>query len=377
MRERHAGEGQPVSVEDQRPRGFGFRWLAGGIALAIAGAITLATASASAGPQTVNAELSFSGIATTANILGGAQIGVHPGDSVNFVPSTVPTAGLTNIPGLGKALDSLLQTILGKTTGYQITLHLPATFPGGARNVTLGACSKQKNLLVNFPTKGDYTFTWSAVAISPLCLLPANIGSLAGNQLKNAGIALNASNQWVANIHVATNAVPGGISIQLPGVSIAPSLPIVGQLPTIGLSGINLPTIPVTLPSVGGGLPGGGSSSGNGGGINGYTPPPIPIPAKVVPFPNVGVGAGDGSLGGGFDALPTSGATQAVPTTSTGGASQPSSAPSKAPTKEAAVASAHKLTTGQLPVLLAILAIVAFALVTGTYARLYMMKHPG
>jgi len=41
------------------------------------------------------------------------------------------------------------------------------------------------------------------------------------------------------------------------------------------------------------------------------------------------------------------------------------------------VPSAHKLTTGQLPVLLAILAIFALALVTGTYARLYMMKHPG
>jgi len=377
MRESHPDEGRQADVDESRPRGLGLRWLSAGIALAVAGAITLATASASAGTKTVTAELSLSGIATSANILGGAQIGVHPGDSVNFVPSTIPTAGLANIPGLGSALDSLLQTILGKTTGYQITLHLPANFPGGARNVTLGACSKQKNLLVAFPTKGDYTFTWSAVAISPLCLLPTNIGSLAGNQLKNAGVALNATNQWVANIHVATDAVAGGISIQLPGVSIAPSLPGLGQLPTVGLPGLNLPTIPVTLPSGGGGGAGGGQSS-SGGGLGGYTPPAVPIPAKVVPFPNVGVGAGEGSLGGGFDTLPTTADGGSQPTTTNSGGAKPSSAPSKkAPTHEAAVPSAHKLTTGQLPVLLAILAIFALALVTGTYARLYMMKHPG
>src|SRR4051812_37036729 len=365
MRESHPDEGRPTGVDGVRPHGFGFRWLAGGIALAIAGAITLATASASAGTKTVNAELSLSGIATSANILGGAQIGVHPGDSVNFVPSTIPTAGLGAIPGLGAALDTLLQTILGKTTGYQITLHLPANFPGGARNVTLGACSKQKNLLVTFPTKGDYTFTWSAVAISPLCLLPANIGSLAGNQLKNAGVALNATNQWVANIHVATDAVAGGIAIQLPGVSIAPSLPVLGQLPGIGLPGIGQPK---TQNPTGGG-PANGSTSPGSGGLGGYTPPAIPIPAKVVPFPNVGVGAGEGSLGGGFGTLPDTNAGGSQPTPTTTGKTHPSSAPSKkAPNRVAAVTTAHKLTTGQLPVLLAILAIVAFALVTGTYA---------
>ena len=379
MRERHTGNSQLVSVVDERPRGLGLRWLAGGVALAIAGAITLATASASAGTKTVEAELSFSGIATSANILGGAQIGVHPGDTVNFVPSTIPTAGLGSIPGLGSALDSLLQTILGKATGYQVTLHLPATFPGGARNVTLGACSKIKNLPVTFSNKGDYTFTWSAVAISPLCLLPANVGSLAGNQLKSAGVALNATNEWVANIHVATDAVAGGISIQLPGVSIAPSLPGIGQLPTIGVPGLNLPTIPLTIPSLPGGLPGTGSSSSSVGGIAGYTPPATPIPAEVVPFPNVDVGGGTGPLDGGFTSLPTTGnGAGALPTTTDGttGAG-PGKTHATAPSKQAAVAKATPLTSGQLPVLLAILAIAAFALVTGTYARLYMMRQNG
>ena len=96
-----------MSDEQPRPRAVGLRWLAGGVALAIAGAITLATASANAAPRTVNAELSFSGIATTANLLGGAQIGVHPGDTVNFVPSTIPTAGLTILTALGQLLPFL------------------------------------------------------------------------------------------------------------------------------------------------------------------------------------------------------------------------------------------------------------------------------
>lgn len=379
MHPRHAGDGQPVSVEVQRPRGFGTRWLGLGIALALGGAITLATASASASAKTVNAELSFSGIATTANLLGGSEIGVHPGDTVNFVPSTIPTAGLTNIPGVGTALDSLLRSILGSATGYQITMHLPSTFPGGARNVTLGACSKQKNLAVTFPNKGDFTFTWSAVAISPLCLLPTNIGSLAGNQLKSAGIALNASNQWVADIHVATNAVAGGIGIQLPGVSIAPSLPILGQLPTIGLPGLNLGN--QSGGSGGGnGGGGGGSSTANGPGAGGgFTAPVMPVPAMVVPYPNVGAVAGSGSLGGGFSTLPNTAATPTAVSSPTGGTSSAPVVAGPAPrgTHPAPVASATKITTGQIPLLLAILAIAALTLVTGTYARLFMMRRPG
>ncbi|MCW2496682.1 MAG: hypothetical protein JWQ77_2606 [Jatrophihabitans sp.] len=357
--------------------------------MAVVGAIVLATTSASAGTKTVDAELSLSGIATSANILGGSQIGVHPGDTVDFAPSTIPTAGLKNIPVLGAALDSLLQSVLGSATGYQITLHLPATFPGGKRNVTLGACTSTKHLAVTFPKKGDYTFTWSAVAISPLCLLPANIGSLAGNQLKNAGVALNASNQWVANIHVATNAVDGGISIQLPGVSVAPSVPVLGQLPTLGISGVNLPTIPISVPSITSGLGGGGG--GGGGGSSSapatssssytYTPPATTIPQLVVPHPGVHSAAeadAGGSLDGGFgNPLPDTGVTStAAPVNAAAPTSTPAkSTPAKTHTIEPAAS--NKLATAQLPVLLAILAIVALSLVTGTYARLYLMRRNG
>jgi hypothetical protein len=359
-------------------RGFGLRWLAAGVVLTLGGAITLALAPAGADTKTVNAELSLSGIATTANILGGSQIGVHPGDTVEFSPSTIPTAGLANIPALGTALDSLLQSILGTATGYQITAHFPANFPGGKQDVTMGACTKTKHIAMTFPTAGVYDFTWSAVAISPLCVLPASIGSLAGNQLKTAGVALNASNQWVGAIVVGNNVNPGGISIQLPGVSIAPSLPGVGQLPTLGVPGINLPTIPVTVPSLGG-LPGVGGSSGSSttpaGGYT-YTPPPTTVPEMVVPHPDDGDGGnGDlGDLGGSFgSALPTiSGAT---PTASVPAGGSTAS-PAKKSTKHVELAASNKLASAGIPLLLMIIAIVALTLVTGTYARLYLMRRP-
>jgi hypothetical protein len=353
-------------------RTTGMRVLAGGIALAVGGAIALALAPASSADaaKTVPAELSLSGISTTANILGGSQIGVHPGDTVDFAPSTVPTAGLTNIPVLGKALDSLLQSILGSATGYQITVNFPATFPGGKRDVTMGACTKTKHLAVTFPSDGNYDFTWSAVAISPLCLLPASIGSLAGNQLKNAGVALNASNQWVGRIAVGANVSPGGISIQLPGVSLAPSLPVVGQLPTLGLPGLNLPTLGVTVPTVGG-----SGSTTPGGGFT-YTPPPTTVPEMVVPHPQDGNGGdggvGLGNLGGDLPSVSTS--SSATSAGSGSGQSSAAPSPTKKPSKHVELASTNKLSTAQVPALLAILAILALSLVTGTYARLYLMR---
>jgi hypothetical protein len=366
-------QGRQYDAAQRRPV---LRVLAGGVALAIGGAIALALAPASSAEtaKTVNAELSLSGISTTANILGGSRIGVHPGDTVDFAPSTIPTAGLTNIPVLGTALDSLLQSILGTATGYQITAHFPATFPGGKRDVTMGACTKTKHLPVVFPKDGNYDFTWSAVAISPLCLLPANIGSLAGNQLKNAGVALNATNQWVGRIAVGANVSPGGISIQLPGVSIAPSLPLIGQGPTVGLPGLNLPTLGLTVPSIGG-------SSGSGGGTQtggfSYTPPPTTVPEMVVPHPqdgNVGDGGvGLGNLGGD---LPSVSATSSAPGVASGQSQSPSApATTKKPAKHVQLAATNKVSAAQVPALLAILAIIALTLVTGTYARLYLMRH--
>src|SRR6266536_1666580 len=213
---------------------------------------------------TVTAQLSFSGLATASSPTGGSVVGIHPGDSVDLKPATVPTQGLD---ALGFPLGDVLGGVLGSTTGYQVVLHLPSTFPGGKRDVKLGACSCQQDLKVNFPTTGTYSFTWSAYAMDVLCLSGTAI-TLDGNAAKQYGIALNASSQWIGSIVVATDPPTGGISVQLPGVSVAPSVGGV-QLPTVGVSGTALPTVPLTPPSLGLGLPSGSTPTAPSGGSSG------------------------------------------------------------------------------------------------------------
>ena len=121
-------------------------------------------------------------------------------------------------------------------------------------------------------TAGTYNFTWNIQYVLP-GLLGCKANGLSNgdlNLLKGAGVALNASEQWVGQVVAAADPPKGGIGLQLPGIKIAPSLPVVGQLPTLGVT-IPALQLPVTLPSLpnlpgGGGGGSGGSSGGNGGG---------------------------------------------------------------------------------------------------------------
>ena len=371
------------------PRRIGMRWIAGALGLVVAGVTALALAPASAGATTVNAQLSLSGVATQGNILGGTQVGVHPGDTVNFQAAAVPTAGLDNIPVLGPLLDDLVTTLLH--TSYQVVVHLPASFPGGKRDVTLGGptsgpCKGLPSLPVNFPTIGTYNFTWTVQYVLPNLLGCAknSLGSSDLNLLKSVGVALNSTNQWVGQIVVATNPPPPGISIQLPGVSVAPSLPIVGQAPTIGINGINVPTIPVNVPSLIPTLPGGGGSSGGSGG--GSSTPPGGgstgtevecVPCVVVPSVGLGGGGAGGGGGGNFSPGADNGLVGGIrnPVTQpsvTATVTMPGE-PSKTTTKRVDLAS-NKAPAAQVPVVLAIIAIIALSLVTATYARLYLLR---
>lgn len=374
--------------ESERSRGL--RLFAASAGLAIAGATVLAMAPANASGATVDAQLSLSGVATKDNILGGTTIGVHPGDKVDFKASALPTAGLDNIPALGTLLNGVLGSLTAST--FQVVLHLPANFPGGKRDVTLGGptsgdCKGASDLPVAFPKAGTYQFTWQVEYITPgllgLGCKQNGVNSASLNALKSAGVALNASNSWVGQIVAAADPPTGGISIQLPGISVAPSLPVVGQLPTVGVSPINVPTIPVTIPKLPG-LPGSkttGSNPGQGGNAGSgstYTPPGLSIPQEVVPS---GDGNGPGTVNNtGFgNALPNLGGGNGGGgnvTTSTGANGQvttlgPGNSQQKAKSVELA---ANPSPSAQMPVLLAIIAIIALSLVTATYARLYLLR---
>lgn len=363
------------------------RLLAGvaGLGVAVGAVIIAHPAGAS---TTVPAQLALSGIVTGKSPVGGSVVGIHPGDAVDFkaAPAGLSTEGLNN---LGIPLGDLLGSIVGTLAGYQVVMHLPATFPGGKRDVKLGPCGGKSDLKVSFPTKGTYSFTWSAYSVTVLPLLGCQLNQLHldGNQLKQAGIALTASNQWVGKIVVATDPPNGGISVQLPSVGADPN---VGgaQLPHVGLPGVNAPTIPVSPPSASLGLstpkpspstpPAGGSSLPSG--VN-YTPPGGMIQDSVVPK---GYGGEDGGhqpgdlnsvllngLSGGTGVVP--GPLGDLPGgNASGGASGKGAVPSRG--GQPIDLASNKAPAGQMPVLLAILAIIALSLVTATYARLYLMR---
>lgn len=374
----------------RRPR---MRWLVGAAGVSVAAATLLAFAPAGAA-ATVNAQLSVTGVATSTSVLGGSEIGVHPGDTVDFKASAVPTAGLDNIPALGPVLSSLLDTLLGQ---YQVVVSFGSSFPGGAQTVTLGgptkgACAGLPQKAFTFPDRGTYSFTWKVQYVLPLLLGCSKNGVSDANLnlLAKAGVALNATNSWVGRVVVADNPPKGGISIQLPGASIAPN--IGGhQFPTLGVPGITLPTLNVPVPNLDNVKPGAGSSSGHGAKPGGAStavtdiPNVIPVPAEVVPqgdndavFGGGGFNAGalpqaGSELGGSAAGLPVStpsgSAAAGVSSKPTGSAQQKSTGKHK--TIELASGTSA---TGQLSVVLAIIAIIALTLVAATYARLYVLR---
>jgi hypothetical protein len=371
--------GRHQAPTGRRPR---LRWLVGVAGAAIAGATVLALQPASAA-DTVNAQLSVTGVSTKANILGGSVIGIHPGETVNFKASALPTAGLENIPKLGPVLEDLLSTALGQ---YQVVVSFGPAFPGGAQTVTLGGpktgkCAGLPAKSITFADKGTYTFTWKVQYVLPLLLGCAKNGVSDAdlNLLAKAGVALNAKNSWVGKVVVADNPPAGGISIQLPGVSVAPN--IAGhQLPTIGVPGITLPTLGLTVPNLAGGQGSGTAppssastgqqSTGTGSGAE------IPVPALVVPGPNsIPWGGGGGYAGAaGGNAAAAQSSPAALPTA----AAQP--ARLKAPSQDSTGKhktidlAASRPSTGEVWVVLAIVAVIALTFVAATYARLYMLK---
>lgn len=349
---------------------------------------------AGAASSTAKVQLSLTGLADSKNPVGGSVIGIRPGMKVQLSSASVPTAGL-NVLGL----DNLLGSLTNKLADFQITADL-SKLPGGKKNTVLKGSSKAT---FAFPKVGTYKFTWTAQSVQ---LLGGLLGGskltnikLNGNQLEKAGVKLNANNQYVGSIVVAKNPPKGGLSIQLPAISAEPEAPIVGKLPRVNIPGVNLPT--VTVPSLGNlapNLPGGnGGGNGGGGGSTG-TPSTAPSssgleaykdPGKTVP--EMIVPGGSGADSGGSADFTSNGFAGLLPTTggtgdsvqarnvsegsgsSGGNGSSDGSAP-KSDTETVELAADSGTPSGQLPVLLAILAILALALVAGTYARLYLLK---
>lgn len=362
----------------------GLSWL---IALTgVAALLALLLGPAAAGAATTDdAQLSLTGVVDSNNPAGGSQIGIRPGNSVSFTASAAPTAKVKSLVG-SIGLGGVLNSLLGAAS-FQVTADF-SHLPGGHSGTVL---SGSKTARFAFSHTGTYSFTYQAQKVTA-GLLATSIApiNLNGNQAKQAGVELNSSNQYVGKVVVSKNP-SNGISIQLPSVQIHPK--VAGrQLPKINIPGVNVPTVKVPVPNLN--LPKKSSSpakpgssaktrnAGVGHAATGSQPADglLPVPARVVPG---GFGSAQyGGSGGGYyaAALPgtnTSGSGYA-PLTLNGHSGTSNSGPaatsgSDTGTKTVDLA-ADKTASAQLPVVLAILAIIALALVASTYARLFLLK---
>lgn len=352
------------------------RWLVAIAGLLAAALTVIGFTPAGAAGRTVNTQLSLSGLANADNPLGGSVIEVHPGDRVVFRAASAPTAGLDQ-----RGLGGLVGNLLDSAASFQVTADFHR-LPGGRANTVLSGSAAAG---FTFPSRGTYNFTWTAQNVTLLGAVPINLD---GNQLAQAGIKLNASNQYVGQV-VVTNTPHGGLGIQLPGVSVAPSVPVLGQLPRIGIPGVSTPRVQLPVSNLAPNTPGKTSGSGKPKSKAGaaaapaYQPPGLSIPDLVVPKGNgdamytgdggfyTGVLGGSGSQLGPLSPNVISGSSQAQGGTTGKAGTQNSSGKGK--TVDLASQSGGS-PSSQVPVVLAIIAIIALALVAGTYARLYLMR---
>lgn len=360
--------------EMQRSRGL--RWFAASAGLAVAGSVVLSMAPAQASGATVSAQLSLTGITTLTSPLGGATVGVHPGDSVKFSASSLPTAGLNSL-GLGSLVGGLLNTL----ATYQVTVDFRGLPGGSASSKLSGNASKT----FTFPTAGTYPFTWTAQSVTLFGVVPFRLD---GNQLKSLNVALNAQFVYTGQVVVATDPPAGSLGLQLPAIAAAPSVgPI--QLPTVSVPGAVV-GVPNPLPGIVSKLPGllGPSKTASPPDQAGTpTGPVVPgsvlgIPEQVIPMGN-GTGPGTVDNSGFGDALPNSGGSgfgnaAPNPATSTAADGQVTTLKAVSATQnpKSVELAADPSPSAQMPVLLAIIAIIALSLVTATYARLYLLRQP-
>jgi hypothetical protein len=349
-----------------RRRRVGLGLAAAMLCAASTAAIALAlspAASAAPAPTTVGAQLSVSGVTTQGDLLGGTTVGIHPGDSVDFTASLLPTAGLDNIPTLGPMVRQLVRLLLNSQ--FRVEMTVSPDFPGGARTVALGGpttgrCAGLPDLPVGFPKAGTYTFTWTIRYLLPGLLGGCTATSLNNadlNLLKGIGVAVNLANQWSGQVVVAASPPPAGLSLQLPQLGLNPSIPIVGNVVKVTVPGIGVPTVPVTLPTV----PSGGPSTGDCGTCTGE---PSSGSSSTAPAPDtnrlilLGEGLHEPSITNEVTPSPTPSSTSATAKNPTPGRNLAENRPPAA----------------QMPLVLGVIALVVLTLVTAAYARLVLMR---
>jgi hypothetical protein len=361
------------------------RWTAGVLGLALAaGATSLAlipagsanaaqkpTPSYTAGHD--EATFGLTGVEDSNCVVstGGTTVYIKPGDRIDF-DTAIASASLGGVNLLG-----------GKLAGLNVKAVIDAK-TSAKESFSVGA---GKTVKVAGLSKGDHTLSWTATSVS--VVLPATLLTPAKTitiPLSNDSLQSGAKLSWTGVIHVTKGAPQCTVTVATPkvGVSVGPIKvtvpPVQVTVPGVKLP-TSLPSLPNLLPTKSGSAPSTGATRpATGKSTYKYTPPALTIPDEVVPHgQGDAVYSGGGvTTGGGSD---TSGLTDGTPSTTTStapnGTVQTSAAQvtqnSTGKHKTIDLASSTDSHSGQLPVLLAILAVIALAMVAGTYARLYLL----
>jgi hypothetical protein len=333
---------------------FGLRWVAGALGVAIAASAGLiAMQGAHASTPTVNATFSVTGVTTSncSTSIGGGDIYLPPGGALNLKTSLVSL----NLLGLSVSTSGI--------TGLDGTLIID---PASSTPTKVTVTTTNATTITGLST-GDHPYKWTATAVHVGLLtipLSPTTTSLSG------GVSLT----YTGKVHVTDQAALCGASIELPGVGISASA---SGLPPIGitLSPIAAPTLPLpsltSIPNVVPSVPVDSTTVPAGGNGGTSTATGECVPCEVVPNP------GGGGFGG---AGPDAGSVTRIGSALHEGLAA-GSAPSGTATDSDTTTTtkridlaANKAPAAQMPVLLAIIAIIALSLVTATYARLYLLR---
>jgi hypothetical protein len=343
-------------------------WIAGAAVACVAGAIGLAMNPAQAAGQSVTGTFGATGVTSSAcnTEIGGNAVYVKPGEV--FKANT----SLVNFRVLGLSIPGTLQSV----TGNLLVKH-------GTQTVFSRLIGASPATVAALPT-GTYPYRFVAKYVTTKVNVP-----LVGAVLKKIPLGAGADFTWAGNVYSTAKKDPCGITISVPTTHVsvsAPGLPPVN----VTLPGVTGPTLPnplnsVSLPK----LPNPGQSSHKGGHTGGhtgkttpstsvsYTPPAETVPQQVMPHANAVGGTGGFSApeGGGYYNPPIVAPGQPANAAPAGGTSVPT--PDASPAKKAVdLSSRSQLGGQQLPVLLAIAAILALVTVTSMYARLYLLRRP-
>ena len=367
-------------------------WLAGlGIALVatLIALFVVPSGSAGAAPKASYTAGSDTATFTVTGVLdhnclvstGGTEIWIKPGDDIKFNSSLAGISVGDAVAGqtLGGLLNSLLQP--SQVAGLDVTAQIYTGKTAQTLTVSGGKTTTFPSSTQQALSAGDHKVTWQATGLALLPGLTKSSIPLSSSALKS-GTELS----WTGVIHVTKNAPQCKLTVGTPQTKISVG-PVHVSVPPMNVSvpGVTLPT---SLPSVSDLNPSSAAPTTAAGtrstasAAPAYKPPALSVPQKVVPAGDGSDGSDGGAGGnGGFRlGLTTNGSNGQLAAGSSTTGDSSASASSGAQSGDGSnssspvdLASSSSAPSGQLPVLLAILAVITLAMVAGIYARLYLL----